>query len=256
MAINVKGANAQTTSPAKVSGWAKSGTAAMAEMEKNDKEVALAQEQNKRMWRFWLPDGEEGSITFVDGNLTADNGLDFFVYYEHNLMLNGKWGNTFVCTKDIEPCPICAAQDRPSFVGAFTVIDHREYKGKEGKVYKDMPKLFIAKKETIKQLQMLGVKRGGLAGCTFDVARTGDKSPSVGSMFDFTSKTPIAELQEKYSRKNPETGKVETYFVAADYEREVAYKTADELREAIPSLAQVAPMGHVSKADKELADQL
>ena len=247
MAITVK-------TPAKAS-WAKTGSAANAEMEKYEKEVALTQEQNKRMWRFWLPDGEEGQLTFVDGALSPDGGLDFFMYYEHNLMLNGKWGNTFVCTKDMEPCPICAAQDRPSFVGAFTVIDHREYKTKDGKVYKDMPKLFIAKKETIKQLQMLGVKRGGLAGCTFDVARTGDKSPSVGSMFDFIEKNSVEDLQKKYVRKN-EKGVVETFFLPADYEKECQYRTADELREAIPSLASVAPMGHVSQADKDLANEL
>src|ERR1035437_382004 len=235
--------------------WAKRGSAANAEMEKYEKEVALSQEQNKRMWRFWLPDGEEGQITFVDGALSSDNGLDFFMYYEHNLMLNGKWGNTFVCTKDLEPCPICAAQDRPSFVGAVTVIDHREYKTKDGKVYKDVPKLFIAKKETIKQLQMLGVKRGGLAGCTFDVARTGDKSPSVGSMFDFIEKNSVEDLQKKFVRKN-DKGVVETFFVPADYEKECQYRTAEELREAIPSLASVSPMGHVSKADADLANEL
>ena len=235
--------------------WAKRGTAALAEMEKYEKEVALSQEQNKRMWRFWLPDGEEAKITFVDGHIASDNSVDFFMFYEHNLMLNGKWGNTFVCTKDMEPCPICAAADRPSFVGVFTVIDHRSFTGKDGKVYKDTPKLFVAKKETLKQLQMLGGKRGGLAGCTFDVARTGDKSPSVGSMFDFIEKNTIEDLQKKYVRKN-DKGIVETFFVPADYEHECQYRTAEELREAIPSLASVTPMGHVSQADKDLADQL
>jgi hypothetical protein len=140
-------------------------------------------------------------------------------------------------------------------VGVFTVIDHRSFTGKDGKVYKDTPKLFVAKKETIKQLQMLGGKRGGLAGCTFDVARTGDKSPSVGSMFDFIEKTPVEDLKKKYVRKN-DKGVVETYFVPANYEHECQYRTAEELREAIPSLASVAPMGHVSQADKDLADQL
>jgi len=242
----------KTTSTAS---WAKSGAAANAEMQKYEKEIAIQQELNKRMWRFWLTDGEEGRITFVDGDILPDNTIDYFMYYEHNLMLNGKWGNTFVCTKDIEPCPLCEAGDRSSFVGVFTVIDHREYKSKDGKIFKDVPKLFVAKKDTIKTLQMLGAKRGGLSGCTFDVPRSGDKSPSVGSIFDFLEKTPVEDLKKKYVRKN-DKGVIETFFVPASYEHECQYRTADELRAAIPSLASVAPMGHVTAADKALADQL
>ena len=255
----------KTTNPAETPattdnfGWAKKGGAAHAEMAKYEKEVAVQQELNKRMWRFWIPEGEEARVTFVDGTISPDGNIDFFMYYEHNLMLNGKWGNTFVCTKDMEPCPICEAGDRSSFVGVFTVIDHREFKAKDGKIYKDSPRLFVAKKDTIKSLQMLGAKRGGLAGCTFDISRTGEKSASVGSMFDFQEKTSIEELQKKYVRKNTE-GKIETFFVPADYFKECQYRTAAELREAIPSLTQASsskPTGSVSAAelaslDKEL----
>lgn len=243
---------AQSSPATTTAAWAKKGSSAHAEMEKYEKEVALAQEQNKRMWRFWIPEGEEARITFVDGNIDQEGNIDFFMYYEHNLMLNGKWGNFFVCTKDVEPCPICEAGDKSAFVGVFTVIDHREFKAKDGKIYKDSPRLFVAKKDTIKTLQMLGAKRGGLAGCTFDVARTGEKSASVGSMFDFQEKNSIEDLQAKYQRKNAD-GKMETFFVPADYEKECNYMTAEQLREAIPSLATVSkPIGSVSAA--EMAD--
>lgn len=244
------------TAPKSTASWAKRGSAAAAEMEKHEKELLTQKELNKKMWRFWVADGAEARITFVDGDLAPDGSIDFFTYYEHNLLLNGKWGNTFVCTKDVEPCPLCAENDKASFVGVFTVIDHREFKGKDGKVYRDTPKLFVCKRETIKQLQMLGGKRGGLAGCTFDVARTGDKSPAVGSLFDFIEKNSVDELKAKYVRKNPETGAVESYFVPADYESECQFRTAAELREAIPALAHTTPMGHVSQADKDLANEL
>ena len=255
MAITTKVTPAATPTPTANANlaWAKSGSSAHAEMAKYEKEVAISQEQNKKMWRFWVPEGEEARITFVDGNISADGNIDFFMFYEHNLMLNGKWGNTFVCTKDIEPCPICAAGDKPSFVGVFTVIDHREFKAKDGKIYKDSPRLFVAKKDTIKMLQNLGVKRGGLAGCTFDVVRTGEKSASVGSMFDFQEKNKLEDLQAKYQRKNAD-GKMETFFVPADYYKECQYRTAAELKEAIPSLTTggSAPVGSVSAA--EMAD--
>jgi hypothetical protein len=251
MAINMKH-NSNSQAPAtgsSVPSFGKTGSSAMAELEKVEKETALAAEQNKRMWRFFLKEGEEGRITFIDGVLTPEGSIDFFTYYEHNLMLQGKWGNTFVCTKDNEPCPICATGDKPSFVGVFTVIDHREFVSKkDNKVYKNTPRLFVAKRETLKMLNMLGAKRGGLAGCTFDVARTGDKSASVGSMFDFIEKTPVEELQKLYTRKNAE-GISETYFVPADYVHEAGYKTAEELRNEVPALEMAAPMGSVSKAD-------
>ena len=263
MAITKKAANPSEATPEVAAdapkenyGWAKKGSAAVAEMAKYEKEVAIQQEMNKRMWRFWLPEGEEARITFVDGTISADGNIDFFTYYEHNLMLNGKWGNTFVCTKDVEPCPICEAGDRSSFVGAFTVIDHREFKAKDGKIYKDSPRLFICKKDTIKMLQILGSKRGGLAGCTFDVTRTGEKSASVGSMYDFIEKTAVEELQKKYVRKNAD-GKIETFFVPADYYKECQYRTAAELREAIPSLntASSKPVGSVTVAEMAALDK-
>ena len=231
--------------------WAKSGASAAAELEKHEKEQAIKAAQNRKLWRFWVAEGTEGKITFIDGNLTADNTLDFWLYYEHNLMLNGEWGNTFVCTKEVEPCPICAAGDSPSLVGAFTVIDHSEYKSKKGDIYKDTQKLFVAKQGTLRQLQIIAVKRGGLAGCTFDVMRTGDKSPSVGNMFDFVEKQDIDVLKKKYTKVDPETKKTVTIFVPANYEKECAFLSAAELRETIPSLAAVAvPTGNVTSAQK------
>jgi len=72
-----------------------------------------------------------------------------------------------------------------------------------------------------------------LAGCLFDVSRVGDKAASVGSLFDFTSKTPIPELQALYMKEvvDPKTNtksKV-TYFTPADYETEIDYKSGAEL---------------------------
>lgn len=234
--------------------WARTGAAAHAEADKHEKEQKIKAEQNRKMWRFGLKDGMEGRITFIDGNLTSDGMVDYFLFYEHHLMLNGSWGHFYTCIKEIEPCLICTANDSPSLVGAFTVIDHSEYTSKKGVTYKDTPKLFIAKPTTLKQLQILGGKRGGLAGCTFDVVRSGDKSPSVGSMFDFIEKQEIEVLKKKYSRVDPETKKSICFFVPADYAKECAPLTAEEIRQQIPTLASAAPTGHVTQAQKSALD--
>lgn len=156
---------------------------------------AFAKEEHKaemnsknKTFRFFVPQDKDASITFLDGNL-ADGVLDIPFFYEHNVNMNGKWNNFFVCTQDEEPCPICEGGSAASYVGIMTVIDHSEYTSKkDGKTYRDQPRLFVAKRDTIKMLQKIAVKRGGLRGCRFDVTRTGDKSPSVGSMFDFSEK--------------------------------------------------------------------
>ncbi len=197
--------------------YLKKGAKAQKEMKKADAKAEAASKNT--IFRFWMPNDTDTSITFLDGNLTEDGLLDIVMYYEHQVYLNGKWTNWFVCTSEDEPCPVCEGGDTPALVGALTVIDHSEYEDKQGKNHKHEKRLFVAKRQTIKQLQELATKRGGLAGCTFDVSRTGDKSASVGNMFDFTEKVPKAKLKKKYKDVSP-----------FDYEEVIQYIPAKELR--------------------------
>lgn len=180
--------------------------------------------------RFWIPKDKTGSITFLDGDL-VDGILDIPFLYEHNVNMNGSWFNWFICTQDSEPCPICEGGGKPYYAGFLTVIDHSEYVSKkDGLTHKDNLKLFVAKRETIKQLQMMAAKRGGLRGCTFDVARTGDKSASVGNVFDFTEKLTEQQLAAKYKPKNDKN--VVDKSVPIDYTKlfTEGYMPAKELR--------------------------
>jgi hypothetical protein len=146
-----------------------------------------------------------------------------------------------VCPEKTSPeagykCPICEAGDRPALVALFTIIDHREYKGKgkdgkEGKVYKDQKRLLVAKPQSMEILQKVAVKRGGLAGCTFDVSRMGDNSAAIGSMFDFVEKNAIEDLQKVFIEEVEKDGKkiVQTYFTPIDYGQEIVFRTPEEL---------------------------
>ena len=73
----------------------------------------------------------------------------------------------------------------------------------KGKVIKNTRKLFIAKNQTIKMLTKLAAKRGGLQGCTFDVARTGDKEPrsATSSTSSTSSRTAPRSWPSTTSRK-------------------------------------------------------
>ncbi len=189
------------------------------------KELEKAEEKAKKqsegmVFRYWMPNDSEGELTFLDGDLTDDGLLDIVMYYEHQVFMNGKWTNWFVCTGEDEPCPICEGGDTAALVGAFTVIDHREYKDKQGKTHKNQKRLFVAKRQTIKALQIYATKRDGLAGCTFDVSRSGDQSASVGNIFDFTEKQSLKKLQKKYGKE------MEPF----DYEEVIEYRKAKDLR--------------------------
>lgn len=200
--------------------YLKKGKSAKKEVAKAEAQQDL-QKQNTQ-YRFWLKEDAEAKITFLDGDLAEDGTIDAVVYHEHNMQINGRWGNTFVCIKEFEPCPLCeVAEDtgkgKAAFVAAFTIIDHRVYEDKDGKKHKDQLRLFVCKLDTYKLLQKIATKRKGLAGCTFDVSRTGDKSPNVGNMFDFVSKKAPALVMKKYKAE------------VLDYEKVIPYMDAKSL---------------------------
>jgi hypothetical protein len=165
-------------------------------------EMKAEQRSKDNVFSFWLPPNGEGQITFLDGEV-KDGTLDIPFFHQHSVFMNGSYNNHFICTGDSEPCPICEGGDAPSFVGILTVIDHGEYTSKkDGKVYKDNIRKFVAKRGTIKNLLKIANKRGGLTGCTFDVSRTGDKEPGCGNQFDFVEKRTLPKLQAIYGTKD------------------------------------------------------
>jgi urease beta subunit len=240
MGVTVKGSNGGESKSGGM-GWMQKGSAASIQMQKQAEAEAEARKaQQGKMWAFWMTEGEPGvRLTFVDGDLD-ENG--FFApprYYEHSVKIGNKI-DTYVCPEKTNPdlkqtCPLCEEGNRAYLVALFTVIDHRSYESKKtpGVMYKDTPKLLKAKTQTAEYLASIAQKRGGLAGCTFDVERHGDKSASVGSHYDFIEKRPVEELKKKYVRTyKDEKGKDVTVsvFEPADYEQEIVFLTEEELR--------------------------
>lgn len=225
-----------------VAGWLKQGDASQELAKKQQLEADAKKAEQGHMWRFWLKQDEECQITFVDGELSSEGFLIPPRFYEHNLLLNGTWNHFFICPEKTAPdggedhkCPICEGGDKPYLAAAFTIIDHRTYKSKQGdKTYKDSPRLLIAKPQSFELLNKIALKRGGLAGAKFDVSRLGEKSASIGTVFDFTEKKPISELQAMFQQEllDPKTNvKVKsTVFKPADYEKEFIFRTGVELR--------------------------
>ena len=174
--------------------------------------------------RFWVPKDGESIITFLDGALTPEGLLDVVSYNEHRKFLNGSWRNYFPCVAAQEPCPICQEDNQATLVTLFTVIDHTKWKDRNGKTHQNERKLFVAKRDTVKRLQKMAAKRGGLIGWRVSIGRVGDRSPEVGTDFDFVEKVDLKAMGKELKLK-PDDLK------PFDYDTVVPYFTADELRE-------------------------
>lgn len=238
--------------------WLKKGADSAKLAQKEEAEAQKRKEEQGKAFRFWMKEDEEARITFVDGDLGSEGFLLPARYYEHNLKINGKWNNFFVCPEKTHPdsgekCPICEGGDRPSLVALFTIIDHRAFKSKDGqKTYSDTAKILAAKPATFELLNKIAVKRHGLAGATFDVSRIGDKAAAVGSMFDFLEKHNVEELKKNYVREFTVDGKkvTKSIFVPFDYEKEIVYRSETELRKMGFGKGGVMSSSQTSEEDK------
>lgn len=199
----------------------------------HDEEEERRQANYDQVFRFWMPpprvvggkmQDSVSHITFVDPNKHPVHGFQIpFVYMEHNLFLNQSWKNWFTCPKREarggEPavsCPLCKSGDKPYLAAAYTIIDHSEWTGKDGREHKDELKLYIVKSKVLKVLRRAAAKKGGLRGWRTEVMRTSDKSPNTGDQFDFENKVELPEDIQPF-----------------DYLELLAPKTTAELEEVI-----------------------
>ena len=108
----------------------------------------------KKLWKFFLQDdGDEADLRFL-----TEEPVNF---YEHNLKRGDRY-EQYTCTG--EDCPFCADGERPTYKGAYLVVDRREfkYKDKEGKEKKgrDQVRLFTQGMKVVSQLDRISDKYG------------------------------------------------------------------------------------------------
>jgi len=261
-----KAASAPGTSAAQLSkpkpasapiSFLKKGASAKAALDQAEAAAEMAKAEAGKMWRFYMKEGEDRRITFLDGDINEEGMVDAATFWEHVVPMNGGYAN-FVCTAEqdpSQPCPLCAMGNKPRLVGALTIIDHTDYKikngPKAGEILKNQRKLFVATRQSLALLKKLAEKRGGLAGCTFDVTRIGDKSANTGTQFEFVEKFDSGqELCEKY-------GLAEEDVHPANYEEEIVYRSPEELIELGLGKAIVPASSNVKQFNKKaLANEM
>lgn len=248
-----KAEKASTTKPP----WLKTGVEARAAMDEADAAAEKAKEESGRLFRFFIPEDDEATITFLDGDLDDDGRLMIPMLYEHRVLHAGKW-TTFLCIADAEPCPLCENGDRPALVGVMTVINHSPYTIKNGpnagKQIANRKQLYVATRSTIKKLQKIASKKGTLRMHSYEVSRSEDKSPRVGDMFMHVHEWGSVEELKDYligkgdDNDNPfpvKADEVDDLVEPADYAYELIYRDGEEL--AKMGLTTSSPIGHGSQ---------
>lgn len=184
--------------------WFKTGEAGFRAKDQID--AAMAVRKERGVPRFMLKANEEATIVFVDET-------PFFVW-EHNLKVGGKWGNYVTCTKEVSACDTCNSGDKSTYTGYLTIIDMRTFIKRDGTQVSKRKILYPAKGSTIKRLEDLKKKHGGLRGLAFKVKRYTKDDPNCGTDFEYIK---TVNLTGDYSTK-------------IDYEKILAPATPEELK--------------------------
>jgi hypothetical protein len=204
----------------------------------------IQEEQARRFntQRFWLKPGESAKVTFLDSIGTY--------FSEHELQLNGKWGNYFTCRHDFSECPLCDAGYKFTYVCAYSIIDHSSYTTKKGDILKDQKKLLILRPTLINKLARRREGCGGdLTYCVFSFARDKKEECRTGEDIQFLKRiTPKALLTRK-PKDSKESD--EEWLKPFDYRKLFAPKSIEELRRLI---GQAPPVGSSEQAAGALED--
>lgn len=143
--------------------------------------------------RFYLKAGQSKDLVFID-----DIGFEI---WEHNLKINGKWGNFFTCIGSQNGCPFCLAKKPRNYVNFFTVLDLSGYVNKKGETQgKNQIQLFPARPDVAVIIRREKEIRPGktLVGASYSLFRTSDKDVGTGSQFSFIKHYDPAYVKGKY----------------------------------------------------------
>jgi hypothetical protein len=163
----------------------KKGYKAMDEEENRRKKAA--EMKRGKLWRFFLKDGEEDvPLLFLTNEPIC--------FWEHTVQDGGRYLNE-PCIGD--GCKHCASSKKPSYVGAWLVVDRREYtykdKDQKEQTGRDRIKLLVRGMTTGAQLQRLD-KKYGLLDYDWFVTRTGTGTSTTWN-FDRGDKMELTDKQ-------------------------------------------------------------
>lgn len=125
-----------------------------ASREEKQKQDKAREEATKKLWRFFLKDdGDEAELRFL-----TEEPVNFA---EHSVKRGDRYDSVTCPGKD---CPYCAEGSKPTYKGAYLVIDRRpyEYTDKNGKKQtgSNQLRLFVQGMKVVSQLDRISEKYG------------------------------------------------------------------------------------------------
>jgi len=191
------------------------------ERSKQEDEAAAQRREQSGIWRFRMGNNEAAKVVFLDNP-------DFFIH-EHTLKVGPKQFVNETCIKDYDNCAPCDdMSDISSYEVIGTVIDTREYSGKDGKKHKNQKKLFVGKgKARQVLLRRIEQQDDDLTYCVFEMARGSNKNEcATGEDLVFLKRFTKAQVK----RLCPPGEDVDEWLEPFDYGEIFKPKTAKELR--------------------------
>ena len=183
-------------------------------------------------YRFFLKPGENAKL------IVLDEKFGFFIY-EHNLKLNGRWGNFYTCRHDFSECPICESGDKPGYVAMMTVIDTRPYTTKDGRTIRGSKRLLACKQAVINKLARRREENdGSLQYCVVQFARDSEKECATGEDIQVSKRLTAAEVL-KFRAAGSDMSD-EDWLKPFDYIKLFEPKSIDEMRRVV---GQAPPIG-------------
>ena len=129
-----------------------------ASREEKERQDKARENMGKRLFKFFIQADSKGNAVEADLRFLTEEPVNF---YEHNIKKGDKF-ESYTCTG--EDCPFCAEGERPTYKGAYLVIDRRdfEYTDKNGKKQKgkDQIRLFVMGMKVVSQLDRISSKYG------------------------------------------------------------------------------------------------
>lgn len=172
--------------------------------EERQRQEELKEKRQAMLWKFFLTnDGDEAEVIFL-----TEEPITFYEH-THREVRNGKEiFTTTTCTG--ADCRDCDNGDRPSFKGAYLIVDRREREVKDQstgkkKIIKDQVKLFVQATRVLSQLDRISNKYG-LTNKIINVVRLGTGANTtytfeIGDKINLSSKQIEQLLPEPLREK-------------------------------------------------------
>lgn len=175
--------------------------------------------------RFFLNPGQSATLVFLDS--------EGFFLREHNVKINGKWGNHFTCIRDFARCGLCAGQSgkhpgSAAFpIAAFSAINLTGYIKDDGTAVKNYRQLVTLNKTVVEKFfrKMQEKANGDCKLWAVRFTRDSKNEAQTGEDIEFIKPVPYSEL----IKIRPSDVTPEAFTSPFPYEEIFALKTPEEL---------------------------